>query len=169
MPEEIVEQIKLTSVSGQWSLTLHKNPEGYVWPSTWWVTGEQVAWTKVDFPGLLPMPIYSKLWWHVWWPITFVLVVENFGVKYEGKQNVKYLVHALTNYYKISIDWAGKLFVVYPFIETTLTGGFILPWMHSKNVAPLPTCLSKTTTTCTILPWTNKVWYKCSKIPHGHL
>ena len=35
------------------------------------------------------------LWQHVWWPITFVLVVNNFGVKYEGKQSANAsLIHS---------------------------------------------------------------------------
>ena len=50
------------------------------------------------------------LWRHVWMPITFVVVVDDFGVKSEGKQNAKYLIDTLTNHYEISIDWAGKLF-----------------------------------------------------------
>ena len=50
------------------------------------------------------------LWRHVWRPITFVLVVDDLGVKYEGKRNAKYLIDTLTNHYEISIDWAGKLF-----------------------------------------------------------
>ena len=47
---------------------------------------------------------------HVWWPITFVLVVDNFGVQYEGKQSANYLIDTLTNHSEISIDWTDKLF-----------------------------------------------------------
>ena len=67
---------------------------------------------------------WNSSWWHeastnanllqgcgdIWKPIIFVVVVDDFGVKYEGKQNANHLVDKLTNHYEISIDWAGKLF-----------------------------------------------------------
>ena len=51
------------------------------------------------------------LWRHETIPIQFSLVVDNFGVKYIGKQHVEHLVHCLkTNYAKVSEDWEGKLY-----------------------------------------------------------
>ena len=55
------------------------------------------------------------LWQHVWWPITFVLVVDKFGVKYERKQNAHHLIDTL----------ADHCFVEYPSIGTTLNNGLI--------------------------------------------
>ena len=39
-----------------------------------------------------------------------MLVEDDFGVKYEGKQSAKYLINTLIDHYEISIDRAGKLF-----------------------------------------------------------
>ena len=51
------------------------------------------------------------LWKHHTRPVTFVLVVDDFGVKYVGKQHVLHLLNALKTFYeKISVDWEGKLF-----------------------------------------------------------
>ena len=51
------------------------------------------------------------LWRHKIRPIVFVLVVDDFGVKYVGKEHVMHLLNALKTFYnKISIDWEGKLF-----------------------------------------------------------
>ena len=40
----------------------------------------------------------------------FVLMMDNFGIKYEGRQSAQYLIDTLTDYYEIAIDWTGKLF-----------------------------------------------------------
>ena len=48
------------------------------------------------------------LWFHEWRPIQFSLVVDDFGVKYVGEENVKHLVNAPVEHYKISQDWDSK-------------------------------------------------------------
>ena len=39
------------------------------------------------------------LWLHEWQPIQFSLVVDDFGVKYVGKEHAKHLVDALVEHY----------------------------------------------------------------------
>jgi hypothetical protein len=43
-------------------------------------------------------------------PITFSLVVDNFGVKYEGVANAHHLIKALEHHYTVSKDWTGGLY-----------------------------------------------------------
>ena len=45
-------------------------------------------------------------------PIWFSLVVDDFGVKYTGKENDDHLIQARQKLYTISIDWTGSLFCV---------------------------------------------------------
>ena len=47
---------------------------------------------------------------HVWRPIVFSLVVDDFGVKCQGIQHAKHLKTALEKHYEVSVDWKGKLF-----------------------------------------------------------
>ena len=48
------------------------------------------------------------LWRHVTRPVQFSLVVDDFGVKYAGHENVQHLINAIqTKGYKLSIDWSG--------------------------------------------------------------
>ena len=47
-------------------------------------------------------------WKHKWRPISFSLVVDDFGVKYVGKQHVEHLIKALKEHYEISQDWTGS-------------------------------------------------------------
>ena len=43
-------------------------------------------------------------------PIFFSLVVDNFCVKYMGKENANHLIQALQKLYTTSIEWIGSLF-----------------------------------------------------------
>ena len=58
--------------------------------------------------GYYPIPHTIRIWKHKSRPITFCLCVDNFGVKYFHKQEVDYLIQALQQNYKLSIDWEGK-------------------------------------------------------------
>jgi len=48
------------------------------------------------------------LWTHAWHPNQCSLVVEDFGVKYMGEENRKYLIDTLEEFYTISKDEKGK-------------------------------------------------------------
>jgi hypothetical protein len=51
------------------------------------------------------------LWKHTWQPNQFVLVVNDFRIKYKDKQHTEHLIDALKNHYKaVSEDWKGALF-----------------------------------------------------------
>ena len=61
--------------------------------------------------GYSPVPHTPGLWRHQWQPITFCLIVDDFGVKYVGREHADHLIQCLHNHYKeIDIDWAGKRF-----------------------------------------------------------
>ena len=48
------------------------------------------------------------MWKHEKRPITFALCVDDFGVKYNNKNDVKHLIEILQQDYVISIDWKGN-------------------------------------------------------------
>ena len=51
------------------------------------------------------------LWRHATRPITFTLVVDNFGVKYVGKEHAEHLINCLKEEtYKLTEDWTGNLY-----------------------------------------------------------
>jgi hypothetical protein len=50
----------------------------------------------------------SGLWKHDTHLISFSLVINNFGVKYAGKENVQHLLDTVWHYYKCSWDWKGE-------------------------------------------------------------
>ena len=62
------------------------------------------------------------LWRHVWRPVTFSLVVDDFGVKYKGDCHANHLINTLKKDYEVKIDWKGELFV-----------GIKLVWDYEKR------------------------------------
>ncbi|KAL7483282.1 hypothetical protein ACHAW6_008931 [Cyclotella cf. meneghiniana] len=49
------------------------------------------------------------LWRHVWHPVTFFLVVDDF-IKTVGLRHAEHLKQALEKLYEVSVDWKGELF-----------------------------------------------------------
>jgi hypothetical protein len=60
--------------------------------------------------GYVPSKTTQGLWHHKTRPIQFILVVDDFGVKYTNEEDVKHLIQALQAKYTISIDWSGSLY-----------------------------------------------------------
>ena len=60
--------------------------------------------------GFNPSRHTPGLWAHVSKPITFTLVVDDFGIKYIHQQDVQYLIDALQTKYTITCQWKGDLY-----------------------------------------------------------
>ena len=60
--------------------------------------------------GFNQTPHTLGLWRHHTKPIQFTLVVDNFGIKYENKQDAQDIINVLeSNYEAVSVDWDGEL------------------------------------------------------------
>ena len=63
------------------------------------------------------------LWRHKWRPISFTLVVDDFGVKYVGKEHALHLLSILESKYPaVATDWNGGLYC-----------GITLDWNYDKG------------------------------------
>jgi hypothetical protein len=51
-----------------------------------------------------------NLFWHATRPITFSLMIDNFGTKYVGKKHADHLIKCLKEKYKLTKDCAGDLY-----------------------------------------------------------
>jgi hypothetical protein len=60
--------------------------------------------------GYAPTKHTSGLFRHATRPITFSLIVDDFGVKYIGREHAEHLVSALSSLYEITTDWDGTLY-----------------------------------------------------------
>ncbi len=67
-------------------------------------------------------------------PLTLTLVVDDFGVKYESKDDVDHLIASIKSTYKVTEDWTGNLYC-----------GISLGWNYINRTVDisLPGCIKK--------------------------
>eukprot|EP00956_Cyclotella_meneghiniana_P020333 scaffold35676_cov69-Cyclotella_meneghiniana.AAC.2 len=66
---------------------------------------------RLDKEGYYQCQYTPGLWRHKWRPITFSLVVDDFGIKTIGLSHAKHLKQVLEKYYEVTVDWKGELFL----------------------------------------------------------
>jgi hypothetical protein len=76
--------------------------------------------------GYTPTNHTTGLWKYKQCPITFSLVVNNFGVKYIGKAHVQYLLDAIGDLYSSTTDWEGTLYC-----------GITLRWNYAQRTVDI--------------------------------
>jgi hypothetical protein len=60
--------------------------------------------------GYHPTPCTPGLWRHATTSLTFLLVVDDFGLKYTDKADAEHLVKTLAVLYQVSTGWTGTLY-----------------------------------------------------------
>ena len=72
--------------------------------------------------GYFEMPHTPGLWKHVSRPISFTPMVDDFDIKYVGKEHIDHLLSAIKTEYTIEVDWTGGLYC-----------GIKLEWNYDKR------------------------------------
>jgi hypothetical protein len=72
--------------------------------------------------GYTQSKITPGYWKHTWHPFSFTLVVDDFGIKYIGKEHVHHLLQVLRQDCRIEEDWEGTRYL-----------GIILDWDYTKR------------------------------------
>jgi hypothetical protein len=67
------------------------------------------------------------LWYHKTWPISFTLVVNDFGVKYVNQEDINHLIALIKKTYTLTKDWMGNLY-----------GGICLDWDYTNCTGDIP-------------------------------
>jgi hypothetical protein len=105
MPDDVIEHYKLRDVA---------TPDGYVYceirkgmyglPQAGIIAQELLA-KRLKEHGYSQSKTIPGLWKHEWCPITFSLVVDNFGVKYVGEEHAQHLLlQMIQKYYQCSVE-----------------------------------------------------------------
>jgi hypothetical protein len=82
---------------------------------------------RLDKHGYYETSHTPGLWRHKTRPIMFALVVDDFGIRYVGKQHADHLIAALRQDYEaVTIDWKGDLFC-----------GITLDWNYDQRTVDL--------------------------------
>ena len=65
---------------------------------------QQLSEKRLETHGYKQRQIIPGFRMHKWQPIQFSLVVDGFGVKYQGKEHAQHLINALKQDYDVSED-----------------------------------------------------------------
>jgi hypothetical protein len=107
-PEEIVEKYNLgaLAVDGWMHIEIRKGMYGLKQAG---LLANQLLQTCLAPLGYYPARHTSGLWLHNTRPTAFSLIVDDFAVKYVGKQRADHLRNDLLQSYELTTEWAAKV------------------------------------------------------------
>ena len=84
---------------------------------------------RLNKAGYHQSKLVPGLWTHEWRPIQFTLVVDDFGVKYVGREHAEHLQRTIAEHYKVTTDWTGERYI-----------GIKLDWdtQNAECISPCP-------------------------------
>jgi hypothetical protein len=108
-PEDIIQQYNLNdlAVDGWVYIEIRKGMYGLKQAG---ILANQLLQTRLAPYGYYPARHTPGLWLHKTKPISFTLVVDDFAVKYVGKQHAEYLRNALLQTYELTTDWTAMVY-----------------------------------------------------------
>jgi hypothetical protein len=131
-PEEIVNKYNLgaLAVDGWVHIEIRKGMYGLKQAGLF---ANELLQTRLAPFGYYQARHTPGLWLHKTRPIAFSLIVDDFAVKYVGKQHADHLINALLQSYELTTDWAAKLY-----------SGMTLKWDYKNRTCDIskPGCVS---------------------------
>jgi hypothetical protein len=109
IPQEIVDEYDLTPLVHKGHVYLEIRRGMYGLPQAG-ILANKLLTTRLEPQGNYQCRHTPGLRRHKWSPILFSLVVDNFGVKYVGREHVDHLIAKVEQHYVFSKDWESKLY-----------------------------------------------------------
>ena len=126
IPDQIIAHYKLRDLVHNGRVYIEIRRGMYGLPQAGILAEQQLTRFLATY-GYAPVCHTPGLWRHKWRLISFCLVVDDFGVKYIGKEHADHLIQCLRNHYQeVDIDWDGKRFC-----------GVHLEWDYDKRTCSL--------------------------------
>ena len=110
IPDEIIQQYKLHDIAEDGWVYIKIVKGMYGLPQAGKIANELLI-SRMRKAGYHPCQFTPGLWRHVWQPVTFTLVVDDFGIKFKGDEHATHLKKTLERWYNITIDWSGSKYV----------------------------------------------------------
>jgi hypothetical protein len=125
LPLDIIEKYDLTrlAVNGWVYMESHKGMYGVKQAG---LLANQLLQKRLRLYGYYPARHTPVLWLHNTKPTAFILVVDDFAVKYVTTADAHHLRNALLRHFKITADWNG-----------TVYSGITLDWDYNKRTCDI--------------------------------
>ncbi len=108
IPDEVIREYKLREkATRNGSIYIRAKRGMYGLPQSRLLANELLK-KNLNKHGYWQSKLVPGLWKHNTRLIQFTLVVDNFGVKYVGKENAQHLKNPLEEHYKLTCSWTGK-------------------------------------------------------------
>ncbi|MGV7235206.1 MAG: hypothetical protein ACQ9ET_03015, partial [Nitrosomonadaceae bacterium] len=122
IPDEVIKEYKLREkVTKNGHVYIVANKGMYGLPQSGLLANELLE-KRLNKHGYFQSKLVPGLWSHKTRPIQFTLVVDDFGVKYVGKEHALHLKSVLEEHYKITEDWTGSRYI-----------GLTLDWDYARG------------------------------------
>lgn len=122
LPDEIIKEYKLRDkATKNGSIYLEVTKGMYGLPQAGLLANELLE-KRLNNHGYYQSKLVPGLWKHESRPIQFTLVVDDFGVKYIGREHAEHLKSVLEQHYKVTTDWTGERYI-----------GIHLKWDYAKR------------------------------------
>ena len=108
MPEDVIKHYIIRDIAtpdGYKYCKIHKGMYGLPQAG---IIAQQLLEECLEKHGYRQSKVTSGLGNHGRRPISFTLVVDNFGVKYVGEENAQHLVNIVRKHYKCTCSWTGE-------------------------------------------------------------
>jgi hypothetical protein len=122
LPDEIIKEYKLkdkATAKGFIYLEVVKGMYGL--PQAGLLANELLE-KRLNKHGYYQSKLVPGSWKHKTRPMQFTLVVDDFGVKYVGREHAEHLKQVLEEHYKVTADWNGERYV-----------GIHMKWDYAKH------------------------------------
>ena len=86
------------------------------------IIAQELLTTRLHKAGYTQSNVTPGFWRHAWRPISFTLVVDDFGVKYINKADAEHLIAVLKQDYECDTDWEGTRYL-----------GLTLDWDYANH------------------------------------
>jgi hypothetical protein len=136
LPEEFARIYKLhdlADANGFISIKIQK--EMYGLPQAG-ILAKELLKKRPNKHGYCQSPITPGLWRHDFCPISFTLCVDDFGIKYAGRELVDHLSGILKEHYKCSQDWSGT-----HYLGMNIDWDYINKYVHVSMLDYVPEAL----------------------------
>jgi hypothetical protein len=109
IPEQLIEQYDLRSKAKNGFVYMEIRRAMYGLPQAG-ILANKLLKERLAKHGYYEVTHTPGLWKHISRPVQFTLVVDDFGIKYVGKEHADHLLNALQEHYTLDIDWNGELY-----------------------------------------------------------
>ena len=110
IPPEIVEKYDLTKIESDGWIYIKIVKGMYGLPQAGKIANDLLQ-KRLKKAGYHQCQYTPGLYKHTWRPVTFTLVVDDFGVKFVGDQHANHLKNTLEKYYDVTVDWSGSKYI----------------------------------------------------------